>query len=177
MWVFFFCAPEADETETCLLADCNWQTSSLKSWRTEPLTIWDHCSWFQTQLDTCREYLPLDRNGIGVPATSPTTCHSEILSVFLKALWNVEQILSALSAWTSSPLAGLKSKGPVRELTEFHMEARNRGTSCLSPALTLISRCLVNSLPSCLSMCVCVCVRAQNMFSCLCVFFTSRALS
>lgn len=67
----------------------------------------------------------------------------------LKGLRNVEQIPSALSAWARSPLAGLKSQGPARELTEFHMEARNRGTSCLSltacPTLALICRRLVHS--------------------------------
>lgn len=68
----------------------------------------------------------------------------------LKGLWNVEQIPSALSAWARSPLAGLKSQGPARELTEFHMEARNRGTSCLSltacPTPALICRRPVHSL-------------------------------
>ena len=68
----------------------------------------------------------------------------------LKGLWNVEQIPSALSAWARSPLAGLKSQGPARELTVFHMEARNRGTSCLSltacPTLALICRRPVHSL-------------------------------
>lgn len=76
----------------------------------------------------------------------------------LKCLWNVEQIPSALSAWARSPLARLKSQRPARELTEFHMEARNRGTSCLSltacPTLALICRCPVYSLLSCLAGCV-----------------------
>lgn len=39
----------------------------------------------------------------------------------LKGLWNVEQIPSALSAWTHSPLAPTESRG----LTECHVEARN----------------------------------------------------
>lgn len=84
----------------------------------------------------------------------------------LKGLWNVEQILPALSARARSPLASLKSRGPAQELTEFHMEARNRGISCLSltacPTHTLICRRPASQPLSCLSGCVClsVCVHA-----------------
>lgn len=78
----------------------------------------------------------------------------------LKGLWNVEQILRALSARARSPLASLKSRGPAQELTEFHMEARNRGISCLSltacPTHTLKCRCPASQPLSCLSGCVCL---------------------
>lgn len=82
----------------------------------------------------------------------------------LKGLWNVEQILRALSAPARSPLASLESRGPAQELTEFHMEARNRGISCLSlsacPTHTLICRRPASQLLSCLSGCVCLTVGA-----------------
>lgn len=82
----------------------------------------------------------------------------------LKGLWNVEQILQALSARARSPLASLKSRGPAQELTEFHMEARNRGISCLSltacPTHTLICRRPASQPLSCLSGCVCLTVCA-----------------
>lgn len=89
----------------------------------------------------------------------------------LKGLRNVEQILWALSAWAHSPLARLKSQGPARELTEFHMEARNRGTSCLSltacPTLTLICRRPVLQFLSCLSGYVCLCdIRTVYRYAC-----------
>lgn len=100
-----------------------------------------------------------------LPHPQPGILRSSVF--FLKGLWNVEQILSALSAWTSSPLAELKSQGPVQELTEFHMEARNTGTSCLSPTRTLICRCLVNSLPSCFL--VCQAVHICSKYCLLCV--------
>lgn len=88
----------------------------------------------------------------------------------------MEQIPSALSAWARSPLAGLKSQRPARELTEFHIEARNRGTSCLSltacPTLALICRRLVHSCLSCLSGCVYVFeIWTAHVLSSFCVHF------
>lgn len=90
----------------------------------------------------------------------PPHPHPHILrcACCLKGLWNVEQILRALSARTRSPLASLKSRGPAQELTEFHMEARNRGISCLSltawPTHTLICPRPASQPLSCLSGCV-----------------------
>lgn len=81
----------------------------------------------------------------------------------------MEQIPSALSAWAHSPLARLKSQRPARELTEFHMEARNRRTSCLSlaacPTPALICCRLVHWALSSFSWCVCVCCSVLSSVS------------
>lgn len=137
------------------LVDCSWQAISLKSWFTRnhrPHEILSaHCFSNTAQLDTRGEWYmtvweveslwSIMRSALRPPRPQPGILRSVCC---LKGLWNVEQILWALSAWARSPLARLKSQGPARELTEFHMEARNRGTSCLRltacPTLTLICR-------------------------------------
>lgn len=88
----------------------------------------------------------------------------------LKGPWNVEQIPSALSAWMHSPLAGLESRGPKPELTEFHMEARKRGTSCLGPMQTLICHRLITRPFLVVRLCVCT-LLVSHVFSLILSFF------
>lgn len=152
-----FHAADTDKVEMHLQRLVDWHLEKL-SYKKPPGYIRSlHVN--NAQPDNCEKSLHV-RGGVwhnlthNLALSDPLCC--------LKGLWNVEQIPLALSAWARSPLAGLKSQRPARELTEFHMKARNRGTSCLSltacPTLALI--CLL----ACLSGCVCACFKILFSF-------------
>lgn len=111
--------------------DCNWQTDQFE----ELIYTINHClhetllacylqSW--TLVEAVKwlwKRWSIMRLALQPPHPQPGILRSVCC---LKGLWNVEQIPWALSAWARSPLARLKSCGPAREFTEFHMEARQK---------------------------------------------------
>ncbi|PWA33685.1 hypothetical protein CCH79_00007645, partial [Gambusia affinis] len=121
---------------------CLWLSETTPSWVNAGILVvseTDNACWLEeTEVPDCqgelhnsneRKEIKGENNYNWHLSWKPDTDDNREEKAVKQGPWNVEQIPSALSAWTHSPLAPTESRG----LTEFHVEARNRGTSFLGP--------------------------------------------